>query len=212
MADPKGSIISAIALRPDSAEAQNGSIPETNHRGGPKTIAGKRRSSLNRLSSGLYSNTMVTRGEDKDEYLRFARAIVADLDVQTTLEMACAERVVSALWRSRRARRYEQAHLNKAADEAEQKRDRLNRAEQELAAHERDTEAARRLSNCERMTAKELDFAASALAGVFWGAVRDAEVPDEFWVVFPDRGNISRKRVARIAERVREIFKLVIRC
>jgi hypothetical protein len=146
--DSKGSIISAIVLEPDSAAAQNGSFPETNRRGGPKTVAGKRRSSLNRLSSGLYANALITRGEDKDEYLRFARAIVADLDVQTGLEMALAERVVSALWRARRARRYEQAHLNKFEDEAERKRERLDRAEQELADHERDTEAARRLSNC----------------------------------------------------------------
>jgi hypothetical protein len=209
MAGPKGSIISATALAPDSVETQNGSIPETNRRGGPKTVAGKRRSSLNRLGSGLYSNTAVTRGEDKDEYLRFARAIVADLDVQTALEMACAERIVSALWRARRARRYEQAHLNQAADVAEQRRERLHRAEQELARHERDTEAARRLSNCERMTAKELKFAASALSGVFWREVRDAELPDEFWVAFPDHGHIARKSVARIAEVVREIFKPV---
>jgi hypothetical protein len=167
----EGSIISAITPEPDSAAPQNGSFPQTNPRGGPKTIAGKRRSALNRLSNGLYSNAVITRGEDKDEYLRFARAIVADLDVQTALEMACAERAVSALWRSRRARRYEQAHLNKFEDEAEREREELERADQALAEYERDSEAARRLSNCERMTAEELDHAASALARVFWDAI-----------------------------------------
>jgi hypothetical protein len=197
-----------MLLQPDSAGAEPGSIPVANTRGGPKTVAGKRRSALNRLSNGLYSNTIVTRGEDKDEYLRFARAIVADLDIQTSLEMALAERVVSALWRSRRARRYEQAHLNKFEDEAERKREELEQAEQALAEHERDTEAARRLSNCERMTADELDHAASALARVFWDAISEAELPDDFWEIFPDRGIVSRKRVAQISKSVREILNL----
>lgn len=206
--DSEGSIISAIALEPDSAAAQNSSFPEKNRRGGPKTVAGKRRSSLNRLSSGLYSNALVTRGEDKDEYLRFARAIVADLDVQTALEMACAERIVSALWRSRRARRYEQAHLNKAADMAEQQREWLDQAEREFTEYQRDTEAAYRLSNCERMTAEELNHAASGLASVFWDAVSEAELPDDFWEIFPDHGMVSRKRVARISKSAREILNL----
>jgi hypothetical protein len=199
-----GSVVSAAVLRPDFSAAQNGSFPETNRGGGPKTVAGKRRSSLNRLSSGLYSNTLVTRGEDKDEYLRFARAIVADLDVQTPLEMALAERIVSALWRSRRARRYEQAHLNKAYDEADRKREQLERVELELARQERDSEAARRLSNCERLTEKELDHASSALERVYWGF---NATPDEFWAAFPERGGASRKHVAQIAETMREIFK-----
>jgi hypothetical protein len=58
------------------------------------------------------------------------------------------------------------------------------------------------------MTAEELDHAASALASVFWDAVSEAELPDEFWGLFPDRGIVSRKRVARIAESVREILNL----
>jgi len=189
-------LITAQSLSAEPAGAQPLRFPGKGSTG-PKTTHGKRIASLNALRFGLYADAVLVKGEDREDYLRFARAIVAGLDVQNVLEMACAERIVSALWRARRARRYEQAHLNK------------DRREQELAKHERDTEAARRLSNCERMTAKELKFAASALAGVFWREVREAELPDEFWDAFPDRGNIARKSVARIAEVVREIFKSV---
>jgi hypothetical protein len=45
------------------------------------------------------------------------------------------------------------------------------------------------------------------LADVFWNTMSPLDLPDEFWDLFPERGNVSRKRVARIAERVREIFK-----
>lgn len=209
MANSKGSIISATALPPDSAETHGGSIPETNRRGGPKTIAGKRRSSLNRLGSGLYSNAVVIRGEDKDDYLRFARAIVAGLDVQTAFEMACAERLVSALWRSRRARQYERAHLNGFHDEAEAKRKALDEVERKLADHERDVEAVQRLGNAERMTADELERAAAALYDVFEGAPKgdaSVELPSEYWDLWPTYGAATRKRAAQIAEQVRTLF------
>ncbi len=86
---------------------------------GPRTAAGKRRSSLNALKSGLYSSTTVIRHvESQDEYNSFARGIVADLDASSPLEMALAERLCSALWRGRRLRRYETARLSAAADRA----------------------------------------------------------------------------------------------
>jgi hypothetical protein len=144
VADPQGSITSGTALAADSTETRSGSIPQTNRRGGPKTVAGKRRSALNALRSGLYSDTIVTRNEDRDEYLRFARAIVAGLDVQTALEMAFAERVVSALWRSRRLRRYEQAHLNIAAKRVASLLEDLEAMERDLAACESESDASSR--------------------------------------------------------------------
>lgn len=213
MANSKGSISSAIALPPDSAKTYGGSIPETNRRGGPKTIAGKRRSSLNRLGSGLYSNAVVIRGEDKDDYLRFARAIVAGLDVQTAFEMAFAERLVSALWRSRRARQYEQAHLNSLADEAEVKREALQRAEEAFAEQQQAHKAILSLRYGERMSADEIGDAACALHDIYCGDpdavyhedVDDPEPPSRFWDLFPER-NCSRKRVAAIATEVFRIF------
>ena len=58
------------------------------------------------------------------------------------------------------------------------------------------------------MTAEELDHAASALARVFSHAISEAELPDDFWEIFPDRGIVSRKRVAQISKSAREILNL----
>ncbi len=177
--------------------------------GGPRTPAGKRRSAVNALRSGLYADAILIKGEDSDEYLRFARAIVAGLDVKTALEMAIAERIVSALWRSRRARRYERAHLNGFHDEAEEKRKALERCSEALADHERNVEAVQRLGDAERMTADDFERAAAALYEVFEGAPKgdaSVELPSEYWDLWPTCGTASRKRVARIAEQARALF------
>lgn len=86
---------------------------------GPRSLAGKRRSALNALKGGLYSPATVLRHvENPEEYNNFARAIVGDLDARTTLEMALAERLCSALWRGRRVRRFETERLSGLADRA----------------------------------------------------------------------------------------------
>lgn len=209
MTSKSGSLVPVIVFDANSVGDHEGSFPEMT-RGGPKTPAGKRRSSLNSLRSGLYADVVLVKGEDRDEYLRFARAVVAGLDVQTALEMAMVERVVSALWRSRRARRYEQAHLNRFADEAAEKRKTLEDAEEAWAYHKRGREAILALSVGERMNAKDLDAAAGALADVYRGVAQDdgddEDLPERFWELFPDRGRASRKRVAAIAAEVPQIF------
>ncbi len=87
---------------------------------GPRSLAGKRRSALNALKGGLYaSSTCVRHLEDIGEFNSFARAIVADLDARSTLEIALAERLCSALWRGRRVHRYEAEKLSEAADRAD---------------------------------------------------------------------------------------------
>ena len=140
MTDTRGSLVPAIVLDADRIGDCEGSFPQK-RRGGPKTFAGKRRSALNSLRHGIYADAVLIKGEDRDEYLRFARAIVAGLDVQTALEMACVERVVSALWRSRRLRRYEQAHLNIAAKRVASLLDDLEAMERDLAACESESDA-----------------------------------------------------------------------
>ncbi len=88
---------------------------------GPRSLAGKRRSALNALKAGgLYASSTVLRHlESIEEYNGFARDIVADLDARSTLEVALAERLCSALWRGRRVHRYEAEKLSEAADRAE---------------------------------------------------------------------------------------------
>uniref|UniRef100_E6PBZ5 Uncharacterized protein n=1 Tax=mine drainage metagenome TaxID=410659 RepID=E6PBZ5_9ZZZZ len=212
MTPKSGSLVPAIGLGADSVGDRKGSFPEKTG-GGPKTPAGKRRSSLNSLRSGLYADAVLVKGEDRDEYLRFARALVAGLDVQNALEMAMAERAVSALWRSRRARRYEQAQLNRFAREAAEKGKTLEDAEEAWADHERGRDAIVSLGNGERMTAEDLGAAACAIAEVYREVARedgdDKGLPNRFWELFPASGRTSRKRVAMIATEVREIFRRV---
>ena len=126
------SLAPAAVTRPEASSVVEGSFPEKGV-GGPKTPTGKRPSSRNSLKAGLYASTLLVRGESESEYLAFARAIVAALDVQNAVEMAIAERLASALWRTRRARRYETAHLSKEAERVEQLRDSLGERERELA-------------------------------------------------------------------------------
>ena len=181
--------------------------------GGPKTLAGKRRSSRNSLKAGLYSSATVIRSESEAEYFRFARAIVAGLDVQNPVEMAIAERLVSALWRARRARRFEAAHLNALIDEAEEKREALQRAEEVLCDQRQAYKAILGLRYGEGLSAEELSAAACALHdiyrqdpdAVYHEDVDDPEPPSRFWTLFPER-NVSRKRATVIAEEVYKIF------
>ncbi len=198
----------ATSIRADGYGAPAGSFPERKT-SGPKTPAGKRRAALNSLRHGIYADAVLIKGEDRDDYLRFARAIVAALDVQNALEMAFAERIVSALWRSRRARRYEQAHLNRFAEEAEFRRKALEDAAQAVADHERQSDAMFRLASCERMTSEDLDAAAKGLADVYLRAATSErnDLPDHFWDLFPEHGKASRKRVAEIAAGIRDVFK-----
>ena len=199
----------ATSIRADDYGAPEGSFP-ARKTSGPKTPAGKRRAALNSLRHGIYATAVLIKGEDRDDYLRFARAIVAALDVKNALEMAFAERVVSALWRSRRARRYEQAHLSRFAEEAELRRKALEEAEQTLADHERGRDAVLQVASGEPLTAAALGAAAQVISEVYRVVARedrdDEDLPDRFWDLFPEKGRASRKRVAAIASEVREIF------
>jgi hypothetical protein len=88
----------------------------SSHATGPRSDAGKERSSRNAVRHGLRSERPVIPGEDADEWDAFRDAVVHDLDPATTLEHELAERAALQLWRLRRAARYE---AEVAADEIE---------------------------------------------------------------------------------------------
>lgn len=100
---------------------------------GPRSERGKRISSRNSLRHGLYASATVIRGlEDEGEYLSFARSVVAELGADSPLKLALAERVVSALWRARRPRRFEAERLSDFADRATTTSDAISHLEDEL--------------------------------------------------------------------------------
>jgi hypothetical protein len=70
---------------------------------GPRTEEGKKRSSQNALRHGLTAETVVEPIEDPDDYKAFEASITAEYDAETVIERELVLRLVSLLWRLRRA-------------------------------------------------------------------------------------------------------------
>jgi len=74
---------------------------------GPRTDAGKARSSQNAVKHGLCSQRAVIPGEDPAQWEAFREEILRSLAPLRLLERELAERVALQMWRQRRAARYE---------------------------------------------------------------------------------------------------------
>lgn len=70
---------------------------------GPKTHAGKQRSSRNAVRHGLTAETVIDDLEDADHYQAFQRAVASGFDAETTVERELVLRLTGVLWRLRRA-------------------------------------------------------------------------------------------------------------
>src|ERR1700693_4282483 len=70
---------------------------------GPTTDEGKQRSRCNAVRHGLTAETVIGALEDAEDYRAFEAAIVADYDAQSAVERDLVLRLVSLLWRLRRA-------------------------------------------------------------------------------------------------------------
>src|SRR5262245_45812536 len=79
---------------------------------GPRTEAGKRRSRRNALRHGLTAETVIGVHEDAAAYRALQRAVNADYWPQTNFETELIGRLVSLLWRLRRAVAIESGLLN----------------------------------------------------------------------------------------------------
>lgn len=84
---------------------------------GPKTDAGKARSSRNAVRHGLFTAVIspISFGplrEDPDEFSAFHAAITEELNPETPLEKVRAEDIASLAWRGRRLRRWEAEGLS----------------------------------------------------------------------------------------------------
>lgn len=73
------------------------------HSTGPKTEAGKHRARGNALRHGLAAETVIAVLEESEDYRAFEAAVTADFDGQTAVERELILRLVSLLWRLRRA-------------------------------------------------------------------------------------------------------------
>lgn len=83
---------------------------------GPKTERGKRRSRRNAFRHGLTAETIIDVLEDPADYAALEAAINADYRPQTNLELELVARLVSLLWRLRRAVAIESGLMTIQAD------------------------------------------------------------------------------------------------
>jgi hypothetical protein len=209
MTEKSSSLTKVAVIASESSCVTQGSFSEKGL-GGPKTASGKRRSSRNSLKAGLYTSATVIRGESETEYLTFARTIVAGLDVQNAVEMAIAERLVSALWRARRARRFETAHLNIMAAKVERLREELANAERELTECEREEKAVRRIVYPASLPSELLWTASDGIIRIAKGyfdqnSFRDAE--SKICDAIPSRKRATKAIVAEFAVAVRDVLQ-----
>src|ERR1019366_7056688 len=84
---------------------------------GPKTEAGKQRSSKNAVRHGLTAETVIEPLEDPEDYKAFEQAVTADYEAETAVERELVLRLASLLWRLRRSTLIETALLQIEPDE-----------------------------------------------------------------------------------------------
>ncbi len=83
---------------------------------GPKTAAGKLRSSGNRCTHGLFSKRVVLKSESQQEFDDLRRQFIAKFHPQNDLELGWIEEMAAAKWRSRRIWITETRLLTEAMD------------------------------------------------------------------------------------------------
>ena len=84
---------------------------------GPRTEHGKRRSRRNALRHGLTAETVIDTLENAADYDALAAAINADYRPRTNFELELVARLVSLLWRLRRAVAIESGLMDIQANE-----------------------------------------------------------------------------------------------
>ena len=89
---------------------------------GPRTEYGKRRSRRNAIRHGLMAETVIDVHEDPAAYKALQRAIYADYHPRSNFELQLVARLVSLLWRLRRAVAIESGLLNIQAEILQERR------------------------------------------------------------------------------------------
>jgi len=84
---------------------------------GPRTEAGKARSSMNALKHGLTAQTSLLPGEDPDELREFGESLEAELRPMGPLQRMLVQRVVAIAWKLRRSAAAEERAALKMEEE-----------------------------------------------------------------------------------------------
>ena len=76
---------------------------------GPRSAAGKKRSSLNHLRHGMTAETVVLPHESAGDYDEIRGALMKDYEPATSQETMLVDQIAAGYWRTIRARRFETA-------------------------------------------------------------------------------------------------------
>jgi hypothetical protein len=85
---------------------------------GPKTIEGRRRSSLNATRHGLLAKGVVLRNESAENFAALLAQHIAKLDPADDVEQCAIEEMVSSVWRIRRLWGIEKSLFNEEIDKS----------------------------------------------------------------------------------------------
>src|SRR3984893_5482052 len=86
---------------------------------GPRTAAGKQRSSLNALRHGLTGHTIVLPTEDQSAYQRHSQAFLAEYQPQGATETQLVQSLLDTSWQLNRASAVETNHYSLGLTEME---------------------------------------------------------------------------------------------
>jgi hypothetical protein len=75
----------------------------TEIKGGPKTEEGKEISKMNALKHGLLGKAVLITGEDEEQLLSLTKKIRTEMKPVTEIERILVDRIISSIWRLRRA-------------------------------------------------------------------------------------------------------------
>lgn len=81
------------------------------HKGGPKTPQGKDIAKMNALKHGLLSKEVLIDGENEDELLLITSNFNQEFKPETEMEKVLVDRIVSNIWRLKRAMKMEDGEV-----------------------------------------------------------------------------------------------------
>ncbi len=83
---------------------------------GPKTRAGKFKSSLNALKHGAYSHNFILKTEDAGTFENFSKSFIDEFQPETPSELELLKQLISVAWRRNRMAELIQLRINQAID------------------------------------------------------------------------------------------------
>jgi hypothetical protein len=103
------------SARGELADAKTSASPPTRKATGPRTTAGKRRSRLNALKSGIFANVLLLDGESLAEFESLLTGLRKDFQPQGVFESVLVGDLAAAIWRKQQCIKAGGVAVTKAA-------------------------------------------------------------------------------------------------